>query len=156
MLKNILITITTTTLIISSFFTQLLHAKENDTVTFLNSGKVAPANLPFSEAVRVGNTVYLSGQIGVLPGTLTLAKGGIEAETKQTMENIKITLEAHGLSMSNIVKCTVMMADMSKWSAFNKVYITYFEDNYPARSAFGTNGLAFNAQVEIECLAIDA
>jgi len=140
----------------SSFFTQLSHAKESNAITFLNSGKVAPANLPFSEAVRVENTVYLSGQIGVLPGTLTLAKGGIEAETKQTMENIKITLEAHGLSMNNIVKCTVMMADMSKWSDFNKVYVTYFKDNYPARSAFGANGLAFNAEVEIECLAVDA
>lgn len=145
-----------TTLIISSLFTHVIHAEEGNTVSFLNSGKVAPANLPFSEAVRVGNTVYLSGQIGVLPGTLSLVKGGIKAETKQTMENIKITLEAHGLSMSNIVKCTVMMTDMSKWSEFNKVYVTYFEGDYPARSAFGTNGLAFNAEVEIECLAVDS
>ena len=145
-----------TIILTSLLFSNLLNAKESSSVIFLNSGKVAPANLPFSEAVRVGETIYLSGQIGVLPGTLSLAKGGIKAETKQTMENIKMTLEAHDLSMSNIVKCTVMMANMSKWSDFNEVYITYFKDNYPARSAFGTNGLAFNAQVEIECLAIDS
>lgn len=121
---------------------------------FLNSGKVLPKGLAFSEAVRVGNTVYLSGQIGVLPGQMKLAEGGIEGEARQTMENIKTTLEAHGLAMSDIVKCTVMMADISEWAAFNEVYKTYFEADYPARSAFGTNGLALGARVEVECIAV--
>jgi reactive intermediate/imine deaminase len=134
-------------------FTSYLHAGE--VVTFLNSDKAAAAGLPFSEAVRVGDTFYLSGQIGVLPGTMSLVPGGMEAEAKQTMDNIKATLHSHNLSMSNIVKCTVMMADISKWSIFNKVYVSYFEGNFPARSAFGANGLALGAQLEVECIAVD-
>lgn len=124
-----------------------------NSIEFLNSGKVLPTNLPFSEAVRVGNTLYLSGQIGVVPGTMQLADGGIEAEAKQTMENIKTSLEAHGYSMSNLIKCTVMLADISEWGAFNEVYKSYFPERYPARSAFGTNGLALGARVEVECMA---
>ncbi len=130
-----------------------LYAGES--ATFLNPEKSTAVNLPFSEAVRVGNTIYLSGQLGVSPGTMTLVSGGMEAEAKQTMENIKATLESHNLSMSNIVKCTVMIADISQWGIFNKIYVTYFEDNYPARSAFGANGLALGAQVEVECIAYD-
>lgn len=121
---------------------------------FLNSGKVLPATLPFSEGVRVGNTLYLSGQIGVQPGTLTLVPGGMVAEARQTMENIRTTLTAHGYSMSDVVKCTVMLADMADWPAFNAVYQTFFQPPYPARSALGANGLALGARVEVECLAI--
>jgi len=80
--------------------------------------------------------------------------GGIEAETKQALENIKGTLAAIGLSMDRVVKCTVFMADMKEWDAMNVIYRTYFTaPNYPARSAFGANGLALNAKVEIECMA---
>ena len=121
---------------------------------FLNSGKVLPATLPFSEAVRVGNTLYLSGQIGVAPGTLALVPGGMPAEARQTMDNIRTTLTAHGYAMSNVVTCTVMLADMADWPAFNTVYQTFFTPPYPARSAFGANGLALGARVEVECLAI--
>ncbi|MEZ4587175.1 MAG: Rid family hydrolase [Gemmatimonadales bacterium] len=128
-------------------------APEAVAIEFLNSGKVLPADLPFSEAVRVGNLLLLSGQVGVLPGTLTLASGGLEGETRQTMENIKTALEAHGYTMRDVVKCTVMMADISQWSAFNQIYQTYFTAPYPARSAFGTSGLAIGARVEVECLA---
>ena len=110
--------------------------------------------LPFSQSVRVGEVVYLSGQIGNKPGTLELAPGGMEAETRQTMENIKVALAARGLSFDDVFKCTVMLADMSKWADFNKVYVTYFKPGrYPARSSFGTNGLAMGAQVELECWA---
>lgn len=124
-------------------------------VTYLNSGKVLPTGLPFSEAVRVGDTVYLSGQIGNVPGPgpIKLAPGGMPAEAKQTMDNIKTSLEAHGLSMADVVKCTVMLADMKEWGAFNDVYKTYFSGRFPARSAFGSNGLAFDARVEVECIA---
>ena len=123
--------------------------------SYLNSGKVLPTTLPFSEAVRVGNTLILSGQIGNLPGSLNLAPGGIAAESKQVLDNVKTSLEAHGFSMSEVVKCTVMLADMKEWGAFNEVYQTYFQKGrYPARSAFGANGLAFNARVELECLAV--
>jgi len=110
-------------------------------------------SLPFSEAVRVGNMLYLSGQIGV-DNTLKLVSGGIASETKQTMDNIKTTLEKHGSSLDRIIKVTVMLADMAEWSEMNKVYVGYFPKHRPARSAFGTNGLAFGARVEIECIAI--
>lgn len=123
---------------------------------YLNSGKVLPATLPFSEAVRVGNTLYLSGQIGVQPGTLTLVPGGMAAEARQTMENIRTTLTAHGYAMSDVVKCTVMLADMADWPAFNAVYQTFFAAPFPARSALGANGLALGARVEVECMAVGA
>ena len=123
-------------------------------IEFLNSGKVLPDDLPFSEAVRVGNTLYLSGQMGIVPGTMRMAPGGVRDQVRQTMENIKTSLEAHGASMQNIVKCTVMLADISDWPAFNEVYRTYFEEGrYPARSAFGANALALGARLEIECVA---
>lgn len=129
-------------------------AGEDRSVAFLNSGKVLPPGLPFSEAVRVGSTLYLSGQIGVVPGKLELVEGGIEAEARRTMDNIKTVLETHGYSMNDVVKCTVMLADISEWTTFNEVYRTYFTDHFPARSAMGVNGLALGARVEVECLAV--
>lgn len=129
-------------------------AQSQAQVEFLNSGKTVPGNLPFSEAVRVGHTLYLSGQVGVVPGTLKLVPGGLEAQARQAMNNIKTVLETQGASMSDLVKCTVMLADMAKWSEFNDVYKTFFHGHYPARSAMGVNGLAIGAQVEIECIAV--
>ena len=129
---------------------------DDDGIEFLNSGKVLPTNLPFSEAVRVGNTLYLSGQIGIVPGTMKLVPGGMPEEAKQTMENIRISLEAHGYQMSDVVKCTVMLAEIGEWSAFNQIYRTYFTGKYPARSALGANGLALGARVEVECIAARA
>ena len=121
-------------------------------IEFLNSGKVLPRNLPFSEIVRHGNTLYLSGQIGIQPGTTKLVAGGLQEEARQTMENIRTALEANGYSMGNLVKCTVMLADMADWQAFNEVYKGFFSGDYPARSAFGVNGLALGAKVEVECV----
>jgi len=109
--------------------------------------------LPFSEAVRVGDMLYLSGKIGNIPGTRELAEGGIAGETRQALENIKATLEKHGSSMDEVVKCTVFLADIAEWAAMNEVYITYFPVNPPARSALGSSGLALNSRVEIECFA---
>ena len=103
--------------------------------------------------MRVGNTLYLSGQLGIVPGSMKLAAGGIAEETRQAMQNIKTSLEANGYALTNLVKCTAMLADMSEWSAFNDVYKTFFPVHYPARSAFGTSGLALGARVEIECIA---
>lgn len=110
---------------------------------------------PFSPAVRVGDLIFLSGQIGTdASANGGLIAGGIEAETKQTMENIKRTLEAVGSSMDKVVKCTVMMADMKEWDRMNVVYREYFAPGrLPARSALGANGLALGARVEIECIA---
>lgn len=114
----------------------------------------APAELPFSEAVRVDDTLYLSGQIGVRPGTMTLVEGGMAAQARQTLDNIKATLASHGLDMDDIVKCTVMLADMSEWGGFNEVYRSYFTPPYPARSAFGASGLALGGKLEVECIAV--
>lgn len=121
---------------------------------FLNS-KVGSTS-PFSEGVRVGNTLYLSGQIGTVPGSAktTLAPGGIQGEGKQVMENVKASFKAHGYEMSDVVKCTAMLADMADWPAFNEIYKTYFAPGkYPARSAFGAKALVFDARIELECIA---
>ncbi|WP_424933361.1 Rid family hydrolase [Amaricoccus macauensis] len=124
-----------------------------DDASYMNSGAVLPTTLPFSELVKADDTLYLSGQIGNVPGTLDLAEGGIAAESEQVMENIKTSLEAHGYSLSNLVKCTVMLADIGEWAAFNEVYAGYFEEGrYPARAAFGANGLALGARVEVDCI----
>ena len=123
-------------------------------VKFINSPAATALNLPFSQAVQVGDVLYLSGQLGNKPGTLELVAGGMEAEARQTMENIGAVLKENGLSFSDVFKVTVMLADMSQWPAFNKVYVTYFDaGRLPARSAFGCNGLALGVQLELECMA---
>ncbi|MEX2465587.1 MAG: RidA family protein [Gemmatimonadota bacterium] len=120
---------------------------------YLSSPEFQELDLPFSEAVRVGHTLYLSGQIGTLPGSLELAPGGIGPETRQTMENIRSALERFGSSLDRVVKCTAMLDDMEEWPAMNEVYVTFFPENRPARSALGADGLALGARVEIECIA---
>ena len=112
------------------------------------------ARLPFSQAVQVGDVLYLSGALGNKPGTREVVPGGLAAETKQTMDNIGAVLAANGLGFDDVFKCTVMLADMDKWEDFNKVYVTYFKPGrLPARSAFGASALALGAQVELECWA---
>jgi reactive intermediate/imine deaminase len=110
-------------------------------------------DLPFSSAVRVDNLLFLSGMLGNMPGTADLAEGGIQGETRQTLENIKRVVEQFGSSMDRVVKCTVFLADIAEWGAMNEVYKTYFP-NKPARSALGSSGLALDARVEIECIAV--
>jgi 2-iminobutanoate/2-iminopropanoate deaminase len=112
----------------------------------------ARADLPFSSAVRVGHLLFLSGQLGT-DSTGTLAPGGIAAETRQAMDNIKAVLEQNGSSLDRVVKCLVMLADIGEWGAMNEVYVTYFPNHKPARSAFGTSGLARGGRLEIECIA---
>lgn len=121
-------------------------------VEWLSSPEYKARKLPFSEAVRVGNLLFLSGQLGIVPGTGKLAPGGIGPETMQTLENIRMTLEKYGSTMDRVVKCTVFLADMAEWPAMNAVYKDFFV-NPPARSALGANGLALDARVEIECIA---
>jgi reactive intermediate/imine deaminase len=110
-------------------------------------------NLPFSAAVRVGDLLFLSGAIGIDPATGQLPPGGIQPETRQTLENIRANVERFGSSMDRVVKCTVFLADMGEWGAMNEVYRSYFP-NPPARSALGASGLALDARVEIECIAV--
>ncbi len=128
-------------------------ASTTQKVEWLAAPGTEDMNFPFSSAVRVDDILYLSGSIGLVPGTRNLAEGGIQGETRQTLENISQTLENFGSSMDKVVKCTVFLADMSEWSAMNEIYTTFFV-NKPARSALGSNGLALDARVEIECIAV--
>jgi reactive intermediate/imine deaminase len=128
------------------------QARPGNEVQFLNPQGRAAA--PFSEAVRVGRLLILSGQLGRDPKTGALAAGGVEAETRQALENIKAALERYGSSLSRVVKCTVMLADIGERDGMNKVYMEYFTKDRPARSAFGVSGLAMGARVEIECWAV--
>jgi len=106
---------------------------------------------PFSSAVRAGQTVYVSGQLGTTP--VGLVKG-FDAQAHQTMKNIAAILAQQNLGMANVVKCTVFLGDMSKWPVFNEIYKSYFKAGaYPARSALGANGLALGAELEVECIA---
>ena len=126
----------------------VLHAQ---TPQFLNTNPQSTA--PFSPAVKLGNMLYLAGQLGTIQGKVV--PGGIGPETKQALTNIKTVLEANGSDMEHVVKCTAFLADMKEWSAMNDVYRTMFTaGKYPARSAFGTTGLALNARLEIECIAV--
>lgn len=134
-------------------FAAIAANREKPRIEFLNRSDVLDADLPFSAAVRVGRTIYLSGQVGIAPGGMQLVPGGIEPEARQTLRNIESTLQANGLAMRDVVKCTVMLADIAEWGKFNEVYKEFFSRPYPARSAFGASGLALGARVEVECIA---
>lgn len=127
----------------------LLGAPLAQSTQFYNKG--ADPALPFSLAVRAGDYIFISGQLGIGPSGL--AKG-LEAQSRQAMDNIAAILKGHNLSMDDVVKCTVMLTDMSKWGDFNRVYTGYFRpERLPARSAMGVSALAMGGEVEIECIA---
>jgi 2-iminobutanoate/2-iminopropanoate deaminase len=132
------------------FISQITNAAD---VEYLTSPAIEALQLPFSEAVRVEDTLYLSGQLGNTPGTHKLIDGGISTETRQTLENISATLERHGSSLEQLVKCTIYLADINEWPQMNEVYKTFFTEHYPARSAVAGSGLALGARVEMECIA---
>ncbi len=111
------------------------------------------SGMPFSDAVRIDDLLILSGQVGT-DSTGQLVSGGIAAETRQALENIKAVLERNGATMDDIIKCTAMVLDMSEWGAMNEVYRPYFTKHLPARSAFGASGLALGARIELECWAV--
>ena len=123
-------------------------------IEFFNSPDGEAAKLPFSQSVRVGDVIYLSGALGNVPGRMELVPGGLEAETRQMFENVRAALAPHGLGFDSIFKCLVMLADMREWSAFNTIYLSHFDaGRLPARSAFGASALALGARVEMECWA---
>ena len=109
---------------------------------------------PYSEAVQVGSTLYLSGQIGSIPGSVTLVEGGVGPQTEQVLKNIKAILERNGTDMPHVAKCTVFLADINDWPAVNTIYRRYFQAPYPARSAIAAGGLPLGAAVEIECIGV--
>lgn len=128
------------------------NAGADTSITFHETHEPKKVNAPFSDAVQVGNLYFLSGQVGMNHSTRKLVTGGIEQETKQTLENIKAVLKHHDMDMNNVVKCTVILSDINDFSAFNEVYKTYFPQK-PARTTFAAKGLAVGAKIEIECIA---
>lgn len=133
-------------------FAAPLSAAPRPPVEHLGQPMLNGARLPFSEAVRVGDLLFLSGQLGRKPdGTLSAE---FDAQARQVMDNIGAVLSTAGVDWGDVVKCTVMLDDMANWPAFNKIYVAYFKDGkYPARSAFGADGLALGAALEVECIA---
>jgi len=118
---------------------------------FLNSPEALERNMPFSEAVRAGDVLFLAGQIGDSDGKLL--SGGIVPEARQALTNIRSVLERNHASLADVVKCTVFLADIAEWPTFNTVYREFFHQPFPARSALAASGLAMNARVEVECIA---
>ena len=129
--------------------TSRIHAAE---IERYDDGPFADMGYPFSESARVGDLLFLAGQIGE-DADGKLVQGGIKAEAEQAMLNIEAALARRGLAMEHVVKCTVFLADIAEWATFNEIYIKHFSHPYPARSALGASGLAADARVEIECIA---
>jgi 2-iminobutanoate/2-iminopropanoate deaminase len=122
-----------------------------DAPQYLPRSTLAGRPLPFSSAVRIGDILYLSGQMGFAEdGTLV---EGMENQARQALENIRAVLASASLGFGDVFHCTVMLADMGQWAAFNAVYLEYFSDPLPTRSAFGASGLALGGLVELECQA---
>lgn len=126
--------------------------QKSDAPIFYKSHESLRQDAPFSDVVESNGLLFLSGQLGMDHKTRLLVEGGIEAETKQCIENIKAVLEHHQSSLDKVVKCTVILKDINDFAAFNKIYITYFP-NKPARTTFAAAGLAANASIEIEVIA---
>ncbi len=123
-------------------------------VEYYNSPEAAASGMPFSQAVIADDFFIMSGILGTDPATGQLVPGGIVPESHQIFANMKAVLEANDLSFEHVVKCTVMIDEISEWGRFNEVYVTYFTGPKPARSAFGADGLALGGAVELECWAL--
>jgi reactive intermediate/imine deaminase len=113
----------------------------------------ASPNPVLSSVIKAGDVLYLSGQLGTVPGQ-GLPPGGIQAETRQALDNVKRLLDAAGSGMERVIKCTVFLADIGDFRAMNEVYRSYWPSAPPARSTVGVAGLVLNARVEIECIAL--
>lgn len=127
--------------------------QKTDGLMFYESHEPKKINAPFSDVVEANGFLFLAGQVGMDHGTRTLVQGGLKAETKQCIQNIKDVLEYHGSSLDHVVKCTVILKNIEHFSAFNEVYKTYFP-NKPARTTFAASGLAVGAQIEIDVIAV--
>ena len=128
------------------------NEKDLRKVEYLQSDSHKKSDAPYSQAVRVGDMLYLSGVIGSKPGESGLVAGGIKPETRQAMENVKTLLETYGSSLDEVVKCMCMLGDIADYSDMNEVYKKFFPENRPARSTFAVD-LPIGAKIEIECMA---
>lgn len=131
---------------------QLSFAQKTE-VEWIKSAEEKKKDLPFSDAVRVGKTLFLAGQIGMDHKTRKLAEGGIQAETAQALQNIEAVLQHNGSSMDHVIKCTVILADIEDFKAMNEIYKKHFKKHFPARTTFSA-GLVAGAKIEIECIAV--
>lgn len=150
MIKELVMRSTTTVIAFLLMVPGMAAAQEKEVIQMPG----ALEGLPFSSAVRVGNMIYLSGQIGLLPGSRELAPGGVGPETRQTLENIRRVLEYAGSSLERVVKCTVFLRDIGDYQAMNEAYRSFFLTDPPARSTVAGSGLALGARVEIECIGL--
>ncbi len=130
-----------------------LLAQENTEITFHKPENPVRASAPFSEVVQAGNIYFLAGQIGMDRTIGQLAEGGIQGETAQAIKNIQGVLNYHGLTLDNVVKCTVILSDIEDFRAFNQVYVKYFTKK-PARTTYAAAGLAAGAKIEIDVIAV--
>lgn len=119
----------------------------------LHTDKAPAAIGPYSQAIEVNGMVFASGQIPLDPATGNVVEGGIKEQTRQALTNAKAIMEAAGLSLANVIKTTVFMADMADFAAMNEVYSTFFTEPYPARSAVAVKALPKGVLVEVECIA---
>jgi 2-iminobutanoate/2-iminopropanoate deaminase len=124
------------------------------TIKKINTENAPAAIGPYSQAISAGEIIFVSGQLGINPQTGKLAEGGIAAETKQALENVKAVLSAAGSNLSNVVKADVYLADMSEFSKMNEVYATYFSEPYPARATVAVKSLPKDGRVEISVIAV--
>lgn len=129
------------------------YAQENTEIIFHKSHEPKKQKAPYSDAVQVGNIYYLSGQLGIDPATMTMVDGGIGPETEQTIKNISAVLAHHGMTLDNVVKCTVILSDIDDFSAFNEIYAKHFTKK-PARTSFANSGIPANGKVEIDIIAV--
>ena len=135
------------------FFATTSCADTNSQIKFYESHEPKKSEAPFSDVVEANGFLFLSGQVGVDHNTRQLVKGGIEAETKQCLENIKAVLEYHKSSLDEVVKATVILKDINDFVVFNEIYKSYFP-NKPARTTFAASGLAVGAHIEIDVIAV--
>ena len=119
----------------------------------IHTEKAPKAIGPYSQAIKVGNLVFASGQVPIVPATGEFVEGGIKEQTRQSLTNAKAILEEAGTSLSKVVKTTVYLSDMANFAAMNEVYAEFFNQPYPARSAVAVKTLPKNALVEVECIA---
>ncbi|MGB5822121.1 MAG: Rid family detoxifying hydrolase [Saonia sp.] len=130
-----------------------VNAQEKSQITFHESHEEKKRTAPYSDAVQTGNLFFLAGQIGMDHTTRTMVEGDVKIETEQAIKNIQAVLQYHGMELDRVVKCTVILSTMDDFSAFNEVYSKYFT-NKPARTTFAASGLARNAKVEIDVIAV--
>ena len=120
----------------------------------ISTGKAPKAIGPYSQAVQIENMVFTAGQIGLNPATMEIVEGGIEAQSRQVLTNLKAVLEAADSGLNYVVKTTVFLSDMANFAAMNAIYMEFFPENFPARSTVAAAGLPKGALVEIEAVAL--